>query len=259
MSDIWQFTIQAMSHPHKHIEAQTNGRHFADDTFKRIFLNENARISIKISLKFVPKGPINNNPALVQVMAWRRSGDKPLSEPMMVSLLTQICVTRPQWVNTPLVPCLSTMIPIDFGDTTLTRQISLIYASQNYLFQNYTYWSRWRQHPPTADKETNSCSVFRDRSLVNTLRPRQNGRHFWTTFSNAFYWMKMFELRLKFHWSTYLRVQLTIPQQWFRQWLGAGKATSHCLNHHWLVSWHIYASLGLNELTHRDCDAYVRQ
>ena len=42
------------------------------------------RISIKFSLKFVPKGPINNNPSLVQAMAWRRSGDKPLSEPMMV-------------------------------------------------------------------------------------------------------------------------------------------------------------------------------
>ena len=38
-------------------------------------------------------------PALVQIMAWRRSGDKPLSEPMMISLLTHICVTRPQWVN----------------------------------------------------------------------------------------------------------------------------------------------------------------
>ena len=63
------------------------------------FLNENVRISIKISLKFVPKGPINNNPSLVQIMAWRRLGDKPLSEPMMVSLLTYICVTRPQWVN----------------------------------------------------------------------------------------------------------------------------------------------------------------
>ena len=54
---------------------------------------------IKISSKFVSKGPINNNPALVQIMAWRRSGDKPLSEPMMASLLTHICVTRPQWVN----------------------------------------------------------------------------------------------------------------------------------------------------------------
>ena len=52
-----------------------------------------------MSLKFVPKGPINNTPALVQIMAWRRPGDKPLSEPMMVSLPTHICVTRPQWVN----------------------------------------------------------------------------------------------------------------------------------------------------------------
>ena len=77
-----------------------NGRRFADDTFKRIFLNENVRITIKISLKFVPKGPINNNPALVQIMAWRRPGDKPLSEPMMVRLPTHICVTRPQWVKT---------------------------------------------------------------------------------------------------------------------------------------------------------------
>ena len=76
-----------------------NGRHFPDNIFKCIFLNENAWILIKISLKFVPKGPINKIPALVQIMAWRRSGDKPLSEPMMVSLLTHICVTRPQWVK----------------------------------------------------------------------------------------------------------------------------------------------------------------
>ena len=72
------------------LRPRQNGRRFADDTFKPIFLNENVRISIDISLKFVPKGPINNNPALVQIMAWRRSGDKPLSEQMMVRLLTHI-------------------------------------------------------------------------------------------------------------------------------------------------------------------------
>ena len=72
-----------------------SGRHFADDTFKRIFVNENVRISINISLTFVPKGLINNIPALVQIMAWRRPGDKPLSEPMMVNLLTHICFLRP--------------------------------------------------------------------------------------------------------------------------------------------------------------------
>ena len=80
------------------LRPRQNGRHFAD-TLKPIFLNENIRISIKISLKFVLKFPYNNIPALVQIMAWRRPGDKPLSEPMMVSSLTHICVTRPQWVK----------------------------------------------------------------------------------------------------------------------------------------------------------------
>ena len=74
-------------------------QHFADDIFKRIFFNENVWISFKISLKFVPKGPINNIPALVQIMAWRRAGAKPLSEPVMVSLPTHKCVTRLQWVK----------------------------------------------------------------------------------------------------------------------------------------------------------------
>ena len=56
-------------------------------------------ILIKISLKFVPKGQINNIPALVQIMAWGQLCAKPLSEPMMFSLLMHICITRPQWVN----------------------------------------------------------------------------------------------------------------------------------------------------------------
>ena len=81
------------------LRLRENGRHFADDIFKCIFVNENLLIPIKKSLKFVPKGPIKNIPALVQIMAWRWSGDKPLSEPIMVSLPTHICVTRPQWVN----------------------------------------------------------------------------------------------------------------------------------------------------------------
>ena len=75
------------------LRPRQNGRHFPDDIFKCIFLNENVWISINISLKFVPRGPINNIPTLVQVMAWRRPGDKLLSEPMMVRLPTHICVT----------------------------------------------------------------------------------------------------------------------------------------------------------------------
>ena len=66
------------------LRPRQNGRHFADDIFKYIFLNKNAWISLKISLKFVPRVQINNILALVQIMAWRRLGDKPWSEPMMV-------------------------------------------------------------------------------------------------------------------------------------------------------------------------------
>ena len=92
------------------LRPRRNRRHFADDIFQCIFLNENEWISLRISLKFVPKVRINNIPSLVQVMTWRRPCDKPLSEPMMVRLPTHICVTRPQWVNTPNVKQLDAII-----------------------------------------------------------------------------------------------------------------------------------------------------
>ena len=55
----------------------------AIDILKCIFLNENVTISIQISVKFVPKASIDNKPALVQLKAWRRIGDKPLSKPIL--------------------------------------------------------------------------------------------------------------------------------------------------------------------------------
>ena len=85
------------------LRPRQDGRYFADDALKCIFLYENVWISRKIPLKFVPKRPINNIPALVQIMAWRRPGDKPLSEPMLVFVPTHICVTWPQWVKAGLL------------------------------------------------------------------------------------------------------------------------------------------------------------
>ena len=70
-----------------------------DDIFNIIFLNENVWILNEISLRFVPKGQINDIPASVQIMAWCWPGNKPLSETMMVSLLTHISVTRPECVK----------------------------------------------------------------------------------------------------------------------------------------------------------------
>ena len=87
--------VQASMYPVNTLRLRQNDHPFADDTFKRIFLDENVRIS----LKFVLRGPIDNIPALVQIMAWRRSSNKPLSEPMMVNSLTHICITQSQWVN----------------------------------------------------------------------------------------------------------------------------------------------------------------
>ena len=86
-----------------HTEIQW-GRPNVDDvsqtTFSNaFFFNENYCILMKISLKYVRNGPIDNYPTLVQIIAWRRPGEKPLSQPMMDSLLMHICVTRPQWVK----------------------------------------------------------------------------------------------------------------------------------------------------------------
>ena len=55
----------------------------ANDNFKCIFLNKNNKFLIQILLKHVPRSPIDNKPALVQVMAWRRIDDKPLPEPIL--------------------------------------------------------------------------------------------------------------------------------------------------------------------------------
>ena len=55
-------------------------------------------------------------PALVQIITWRRAGDRPLSEPMMICLLTHICVTRPQWVK----DCDVLQLLSSFNNTNIT-------------------------------------------------------------------------------------------------------------------------------------------
>ena len=70
-------------------------------TFQTTYLNVFCWIKIyQFRLRFDRSlFPINNIPALAQIMASRLDGAKPLSEPMMFTLLTHICVTRPEWVN----------------------------------------------------------------------------------------------------------------------------------------------------------------
>ena len=66
------------------LRPKQNGHHFPDNIFKCIFINENLRICVQISLTFVPHGAIKTTPLLVQIMAWHRTGDKPLSESKMI-------------------------------------------------------------------------------------------------------------------------------------------------------------------------------
>ena len=80
-----------------HIEAGTKWTPFRRRHFPVHFLEWNVWIPVKISLKIVPKDPINNIPALVQKMA--SQAPKLMSEPMVVNLLMHVCLTRPQWVN----------------------------------------------------------------------------------------------------------------------------------------------------------------
>ena len=74
------------------VRPQRNGWHFADDIFKRILIH--------ISVKFASKGPIYEKPTLVVVVAWLRTGDKSLPEPMMARFTdVNIRVARPQCDN----------------------------------------------------------------------------------------------------------------------------------------------------------------
>ena len=90
--------------------------------------------------KFFPNLQINNIPALVQIMAWRRPGDEPLSEPMMLSLVTYICVTRPQWVN----------IVMQYSWYYWKFRDELIHTSHKYCHQAWLY-CRYLQ--------TNYCNI----------------------------------------------------------------------------------------------------
>ena len=85
------------------LRPRRNRHHFTENIFKCLFLNKNEWIPLRISLKFVLKVRINNIPSLVQIMAWRRPGDKPLSELMMFNLLMHVCITPLQWVKCPIM------------------------------------------------------------------------------------------------------------------------------------------------------------
>ena len=94
--------------------------------------NGNVWTSIKIIEKFVPNGPINNILALVQIMAWCRAGNNPLSEPMMLSLPMHICITQPCW-------CKETLILGRKNAETIQMRVAYLYHAS--LFYSNHIWN----------------------------------------------------------------------------------------------------------------------
>ena len=129
---------------HNTLRPRQTGRHFPD----YIFFNENMWFFIKILLNCVPNGQINNIPSLFQIMGWCRPGDKPLSEPVMVSLLMQICVTQPQWVkwiNSPVTSEFPAQRPVTrsfdvFFDLPLNKRLSKQWWGWWFETPSHTLW-----------------------------------------------------------------------------------------------------------------------
>ena len=112
---------------------------FYNDILKCIFVNKYILISINISMKFVPNGPINTIPALVHVMAWGRPGDKSLYEPMMFSLLMQNDTTQPQWVYKFLWLTFSQIVTINTTYVTPMGKVYCIFLEFILSFKLYIH------------------------------------------------------------------------------------------------------------------------
>ena len=161
------------------LRPRLNRRPFADDIFKCIFLNENEWISIKISLKFVAKGPINKIPALVQIMTWRRPGDKPLSEPMLISLPTHICVTRPQWVNSMgLVGNIYIGKLCIIGEYNVFSPLHCVFRSPIIAF-NHIYNMIWRLYKSTPEEWYKNLALPTDRYIWGIQTTVLGSKHNW--------------------------------------------------------------------------------
>ena len=159
------------------IEVETKWQPFRRRPFQTHFLEWNCLNSMNISLKFVPKGQINNIPALVQIMAWCRTDDKPLSEPMMVRLPTYMCFTRPQWVKRRHGAEFNTS-HCSRSDTYISgfRHLkSLIWpaATPWYIFRTKSlYWSSLVSVKKSAQGLT-LLTIVRNKELCHEVPPRR--------------------------------------------------------------------------------------
>ena len=110
-------------------------------TFSNLFSSKKIfEFRLKISLKFVSNGPINDIPALVQIMAWHRPRDNSLFEPIMVHLTTHTCITQPQWVNFTVSLLYKTSLKIGHG-WVITDPFCYHFIYKRAIPSNWCGWS----------------------------------------------------------------------------------------------------------------------
>ena len=164
-------------------------------------------------------------------MAWRRSGDKPLSEPMMVNLLTHICVTRPQWVKTALantqllawhfyIPCAKwnteTICKLDFSWATVGHSsISRVNVQELPGRKRYPF-GKIREF-------TNATTYINGLAYINLLAPGRCGCNLELVFFKLISRKDVFSISCEIALGECLETSLMISQHWFRNWLGAIK------------------------------------
>ena len=153
-------------------------------------------------------------------MVWRQPGNMLLSEPMMVRLLMHMCITWPQWVYSG-----NSLLHVQYkGITWANADLLWTWLCRSNLQWNFQIYFYMDFIHTTVEASVCSTHWGRDKIFIISQ----------TTFSNAFSWVKMYELCLIFHWGWLLRFQLTIFQHWFWLWLGADQVKSHFLNQ-WLL------------------------
>ena len=93
-----------------------------------------------------------------------------------------------------------------FGEGAILAMHTILYERCNMVIVNIWTVFTWISIPNRNKTKQKTAPTRTPQNDINTLRLRQNGRHFADDTFNAFSWMKMLEFRLTFHWSLFLRV-----------------------------------------------------
>ena len=202
-----------------------------------------------------PKGPVYNKSALVKVKVWQHANaitwfnDHPVywqiyALPGHKELKSSVgrCPDLIAWVSSIRKPSM-----LNNNKEKRNRSmifpwcISVLWREMLFIFNSL--WpgdAIWRQRScqdllwhPVISHYVNQCWLFAS-SVLNTLRPRQNGRHFIDIFKCIFLNENVWIL-IKISLKCIPNVRIINIQHLFRSWLGADQAPSHYLNQWWLV------------------------